>query len=58
MDDMALSETLKLVFNLSHFVKDRENLFIKSVSAAMLALSHANTYAQICAQSSRDTAPA
>lgn len=31
MDEMALSETLKLVFNLSHFVKDREDLFIKSV---------------------------
>ncbi|KAF8534517.1 guanine nucleotide exchange factor synembryn-domain-containing protein [Trichophaea hybrida] len=32
MEDMALEETLKLVFNLSHFVTDKENLFIKSVS--------------------------
>jgi hypothetical protein len=43
MDDMALSETLKLMFNLSHFVKDRENLFIKSVFAAIPTFSYANT---------------
>jgi hypothetical protein len=29
MDDMALEETLKLIFNLSHFVNDKDNLFIK-----------------------------
>jgi len=29
---MALEETLKRIFNLSHFVNDKDNLFIKSVS--------------------------
>lgn len=41
MDDMALSETLKLVFNLTHFYPDFTDIFSKSVPDLLKILSRA-----------------
>lgn len=41
MDDMALSETLKLVFNLTHFYPDFTDIFSKSVPDLLKILARA-----------------
>ncbi|KAL0256636.1 hypothetical protein SLS55_009031 [Diplodia seriata] len=41
MDDMALSETLKLVFNLTHFYPDFTDIFTKAVPDLLKILSRA-----------------
>ncbi|KAI5809271.1 guanine nucleotide exchange factor [Pyronema omphalodes] len=41
MDDMALEEVLKLIFNFTHYIKDAKNgLFVKSVPKMFTILQH------------------